>query len=207
MTMQAALDAFSTLAAMSGPGALRLTLLAASIGLALAGCGDDSGGGEIPPETATALRDSLERVEEAQAAQDCDMAEDAAGDFSSRVDDLGDDVDESIRDSLDQGAERVSELVNRDVCEQTGTTDGQTTEPVETVPTEPETTTETTTEEPTTTAPEEEEDGGENGENGGPQAEPPPESEQPPEGEEDSNAPPGPEGNPNAPDGGVGAEE
>jgi hypothetical protein len=203
MTARGGRRAFSTLAAM--PGRRLVSLLAAGACVALAGCGDDGSGGEIPPDTATAMQQSLQRIEDAQAAEDCETAEDATGDLISRVEALGDDVDEQIRDSLAAGADQLNALVDRQVCEPVGTTDEEAaTEaaPLETAETAP-TTTETTEETTTTTEPEEEGEDGE-GEDGG--GELPPESELPPEGEEGANAPPGPEGNPSQPAPGGGVE-
>jgi hypothetical protein len=207
------LEAFSTLAAMSGPAPVKSMLLATGACLALAGCGSDGSGGDIPPETSEALQLALERVEQGQASEDCEMAEDAAGDFASRVEDLGDDVDESIRDSLAEGADQVSTLVDQDVCEPTGPSP---TETEEVVPPPEETTEETTTTTTTTDPVEEEADGedGEDGENGGSEepAPQPPEEEAPPEeppssGEGGEPAPSDDSGGTGTGDGGVGAEE
>jgi hypothetical protein len=207
MTVRAGRQAFSTLAAMSGRP-VKLGLLAAGACLALAGCGDDSGGAEIPEDTATAMQKSLQELESAQASRDCATAEEAARDFASNVDELGDDVDEEIRDSLDAGADQVNALVERQLCAETGTSPAETIPPpTETLETEPETIEETTT--TTTETGGEGEDEGEDVEGEESSDSGPSESELPPEGEEGANAPPGPEGNPGelAPGGGVGPEE
>jgi hypothetical protein len=206
MTTPDALEAFSTLAAMSGSGPVKLMLLAVGGCLALAGCGDDSNGGEIPEDTATALQQALERVEGAQP-RDCTTAEDAAGDFTSRVEDLGDDVDESIRESLEEGASQVNDLVSREICVSTGPSPEITTETAPTTTETVPTTTETTEETTTATEPEEDGEEGEDGEDGeapvpSDEGEAPP--EQPPgEGGGEGFQPGGSEGQDS---GGVGAE-
>lgn len=178
-------ERFPTLAGMptgSGPPFPRtsLTALLALAALALGACqGSDSEGGEISPEAAGGLQGALSDLEGAVAADSCRDARGAVELFRERVATMGD-VDETVRDRLEAGAERLDTLVRQDACEPSGTTGPATAVP-QPAPT-------TTTEE--TTTPEDEEDGGED--SGGSKPPKPAKPPKPPKDEGDPDVPPGP---------------
>lgn len=187
------------LAAMSGRPGMRLLGLAVALILAaaIAGCGGDDGGPEIPREDADAMLATASEIEDATASQNCDEAQAATTTLRDQVNALEGEVGSEIYDALGQMVSRLDEELNAE-CTETGTTDAEeTTEPPETTDTvaPPTTTTTTTTEEP---PPEEEEDGGDDG---GPPVEPPGQGGEPPGQVPD--APPGG----GAPSGGIEEDE
>ncbi len=162
--------------------------------LAAAGCGSDEEGAPIPAESAAVLQNQLNSVE-SRINGSLGACEDVTepGDpnttpVQDAIDGLPGDVDQDVRDALQQGFDRLFELVEQRCAERQEETDTETTpEPApetdtetetetdttdttDTFPTETEPTTPTdTTEEPTTpTVPEEPSDGeGADGQGGG----------------------------------------
>lgn len=112
--------------------------LAVALSMGILGCGDDNTEPSIPLEDAQDLVAELDEVRANVEEGSCLVAADQAEEFLGRVDELPSDVDEDVRDALDDGGNRlVSLLSDPDQCEtQTET--------------EPTTTEETTTEETTT---------------------------------------------------------
>jgi hypothetical protein len=171
----------------------RRTALLALIGacLAAAGCGADEEGAPIPADSAATLQNQLNSVEGRildGSVGACEDVSEAVGESNTdavqqAIDGLPGDVDQDVRDALQQGFDRLFELVQErcaELAEQQETdtettpevppeTETETTDTTETFPTETETTPTDTTEEPTTpTTPETPSDeGGEGDEQGG----------------------------------------
>jgi hypothetical protein len=154
------------LGSMPGFRALTSALAAAACAAGLAACGGDDEGGPIPADRGNALIATLDEIEAAVQAGDCDTARDLVVSFAADVEALPLDEDPELRNALVNASGNLASLTDDpDQCTPTGTT-GETgtlpTEPTTTTTTEPTTTT-TTTEEP-----DEDEDNG-----GGPPEEPP----------------------------------
>jgi hypothetical protein len=144
-------------------GSRRIALaLAATV--ALAGCGDDEGP-QISQAQSSQLRAQLQQIKREVASDPC-ISDASLTTLEGQVDALPQDLDEDVRQSLEDGVERLRELVDQECADRPEEPEEQQTETEETTPTE---TTPTETEPPPTetapptdTAPEvpEEEDGG-----------------------------------------------
>ena len=146
----------TTLAAMPGMRRRTSMLLAAAAVAALAGCGSDEGGGEIPQDQGNALIDQLDQVESDVQEGNCDGASDTASQVVTALGDLPSSAfeDADARTQVLAAGTKLTELVDEQ-CEPDSGATGETGEletTTSTSTTEP-TTTSTTTEEP----PEEEE--------------------------------------------------
>ncbi len=96
--------------------------VAASSALALGGCGSSDGSGaEIPPGEADRLLASLNQVEEAASRRECEQAQAAASQLTIEADSV--DVEGAVSQQLAEGSEQIKDLVESEVCVQTGTTD------------------------------------------------------------------------------------
>ncbi len=137
------------LAAMSTlKGLIAAAALAAALGLSA--CGDDEPEPSIPSSDAQTLMATLEEIQANVDAGSCLVAGDKVDELRSEIDDLPDEVDEDLRGGLENGADRLSILVNDpDQCERPEEPETTTQETI-TEETEPTTTEETTTEETTT---------------------------------------------------------
>lgn len=151
------------------PGIPLRCLLAIAAALALGGCaiGDDEP--TVPEANADALLERLEAVEEDVNTGECADAVDRAEDFKAEVNELPAEVDDELKQALQDGAARLVQLAEDDSeCVPTGTgasddggvvetTDEPSTPEVPSTPTETETETgsDTDADEPTeeTTAP------------------------------------------------------
>jgi hypothetical protein len=214
-------DQISTLERMRGSRSSRrvagpLATFVTAASLALGGCGpfDDGGGSsEIPEQEGTQLMAALNAVKAATEADDCGAAESASEQFMSEAESVGDGLEESLKEPLTEGAERLQELVDSD-CAETGPT-GEADAEAPTDETETTSTTETTTD--TTARPEREEPVEEEPEEAPPEEEPvEPEQPEPPTDDDDDvpvgppdqgNQGVGPDGGVGAPTGGTGARE
>jgi hypothetical protein len=190
------------LAAMPGRVGTPLAGLAMALTAcaAIAGCGGDDGGPEIPREDADAMLATVSEIEAASASQECDEAQAGTTNLREQVDSLDGEIDGEIHDALSQMVSRLDEELGAE-CAETGPTGPEetteTTEPTETVAPTTTTTTTTTDEEPPPG--EGDDDGGEEGEDGdgGPPVQPPGEGGEPP-----GQVPEGPPGG-GAPSGGI----
>ncbi len=137
------------LAAMSTlKGLIAAAALAAVVGLSA--CGDDEPEPSIPLSGAQTLIATLEEIQANVDAGSCLVAADKVDELRSEIDDLPDEVDEDLRGELENGADRLSILVNDpDQCERPEEPE-TTTEETTTEETDPTTTEETTTEQTTT---------------------------------------------------------
>jgi hypothetical protein len=121
-----------------------LAAVAAVAALGAAGCGSDDDK-SIPPSSSDQLLTQLQSVRDQMENGDCALAQSAAIQFKSRVDDLPSDVQSDTKKDLNQLADNMIELTSDESqCVPTGGTG-------ETGPTSTDTDT-TTTEEPTTTS-------------------------------------------------------
>jgi hypothetical protein len=144
-------------------GSRRIALaLAATI--ALAGCGDEEGP-QISQTQSSQLRGQLQQIKREVASDPC-ISDASLATLEGQVDALPQDLDEDVRQSLEDGVERLRELVDQECADRPEPEEEQTETEEETTPTET-TPTETApppteTAPPTDTAPEEpeEEDGG-----------------------------------------------
>jgi hypothetical protein len=140
-----------------------------AIALAAAGCGSDEEGKGIPPEAAQRLEGQLDSIEgrvRNDACQDVTEGDDPnTRVVEDAINRLPSDVDQDVRDALEQSFERLFQLVE-DECRPTETETETETTPTETVPPAP-TPTETTPTETTPTQTEEEPPNDGQGENGG----------------------------------------
>jgi hypothetical protein len=140
------------------PGTRGTAIVAAAVIAALfaiAGCGGDDGEGAIPQEASDEMLAATAEIEEANAAGDCELAQQRTTDLRNLVSDLG---DGQVKRSLDAMVTRLDENLDDDCQEEeTGTTDTEEEpeEPTTSVPVEPTTTFEETT---TTTEPPPEEE-------------------------------------------------
>jgi len=147
------------LAAM--PGARGRAIFAAAISaglLAIAGCGGDSGGGDIPQDTADSMLAQADEIRSANEAGDCEAAQTSTTELRNEVATL--DGGET-KQALDAMVTRLDENLDADCVEEGTSPDPETEEPVEEeAPVEPAPVPEETapTEEETEPAPEEEEE-------------------------------------------------
>jgi hypothetical protein len=139
----------------------RLVVAVAASLAVLAGCGSDEEGRGIPPDTAAALEARLAEVQrrfDFGGGACADITNDSAPAIQQTIDSLPSDVDQDVRDALQQSFDRLFELVQQQ-CEEpppeTDTTEIQPpeTETTETQPPETETTETTDTEPPATEQP------------------------------------------------------
>jgi cell division protein FtsN len=140
------------------PPISRPAVLAACIAALAAGCG--GGTQPIRAETAARLQEDLDKVAAAIEAEECGRKVNAPLTRLQRdVGNLPDDVDPDVRQTLDDGIDRLTELAQEECDrireERTDTTSTTTTTPDTTTTTTP-TTTDTTTTEPDETTTEEE---------------------------------------------------
>jgi hypothetical protein len=89
--------------------AVAAVTLAAAGGGSLSGCGSDGEG--IPPARATDLKAQLDSVASAVAAGNCDGAAQAVARARGAVLNLPADVDQDLRDRLEQGVDNLDERV------------------------------------------------------------------------------------------------
>lgn len=121
------------------------TATIAILALVLAGCGSDDESGEpIPARQADSLLTQLELVQDRSDRGICGGANTQIDQLEQKVADLPRDVDADVRSALEDGLDRLRELVN-DECEQNREepeTDTTETEPppTDTQDTQPETT-------------------------------------------------------------------
>lgn len=176
---------------MSGRFATALGCLALAAA-ALAGCGGDEGG-EIPPEEATQLQTALDELESAAGAEECEAAREALARFADRAGGM-DGVDEAVRERLDQGAERLSALVHRDLCEPQADEAEEPVVPVPVAPPPEDGDDDDDDDKPKKEKPEKDEgDGDENGkgedgeDGGGPPPQPPGQDGEPPPGQDEGD--------------------
>lgn len=138
----------------------RRIALAVAATIALAGCGDDEGP-QIPAQDSTALRDQLQAIKRQVATDPC-ISDASLTQLDGLVASLPENLDEDVRQTLEDGVERLRGRVDQECAgrpeepEQTDTEEETT--PTDTTPTE---TTALPTEEPppTDTGPEEPDDG------------------------------------------------
>jgi hypothetical protein len=136
--------------------------LAVAATIALAGCGDEEGP-QIPEDQSNALRGQLQDIKrQVETGEACTVS---LSELQLQVGRLPRNLDEDVRQSVEDGVEHLTGLVNEE-CEQMPQQPEQTDTEEETTPTEtvPPETTPPETEElppPTETAPEEEDGGGE----------------------------------------------
>ena len=158
------------LAAM--PGARGRAILAVALAGALAGCGGDSGGGDIPQDTADTMLARAGEIEAANEEGDCEAAQQSTTELRNEVATLD---NGETRRALDAMVTRLDENLDADCVPEGTSPDPEAEEPVEEVPVEP------------APVPEEEE--------------PAPEEEEPSPEEEESapEQPPGEGGGPNGP--------
>jgi hypothetical protein len=143
-----------------------------AVALSAAGCGDDEGP-QIPAQQSTALRDSLQQIKREVARDPC-VSEASLTGLKGQIEALPDDLDEDVRQTLEDGVARLDELVTEECLDRPEPEEEQTDTEQETtpvVPTEPET--DTTETEPIPTEPDEEPDpDGDGGDEGLPGGEP-----------------------------------
>jgi hypothetical protein len=171
------------LAAMRGR--LHNWLLVCAFALTLAGCGSGDDG-TIPEDEAGDLLSVLEAMQNQLEEGECDLVDENAEEFLSRVNALPGDVDPEVAGELTRAGERLSELAgDPDQCA-TGASGEEGPEPTDTTETDTSvetTTTETTTDEESTTTDEEPaEEDEEPSEDDQPPEPPSPEPDLPPEG-------------------------
>jgi hypothetical protein len=120
--------------------------LVLSASAALAGCGSSDPDPSIPLESAQTMVTTLREVEANVDAGSCEVAGDKVEELKGEIADLPSEVDDDVRQGLENGADQLGILINDpDQCERP---EVETTTEEET--TAPETTEETTTEETTT---------------------------------------------------------
>ena len=88
----------------------RQLTIAALAALALAGCGGDDGG-DIPKRPSERLRNSLAEVKSALQRDDCDAAARRLSTVDARVEDLPDDVDDDVRQTIEDGVDELRGMV------------------------------------------------------------------------------------------------
>ena len=135
--------------------ALPIVALAAGVAVAvgLVSCGSRDEKGLLPGSNAQQILDNLDQVQADAAAGDCSGAAEEVAAVQNQIDDLPASVDPELRSRLEQGAQRLEDLVNEpDAC--VTTTDTEETTESTTEPTTESTTTKTksTTTSTTTTS-------------------------------------------------------
>ena len=119
----------------------------------LPACGDDDEGAGIPTESAAALQNQLDSIQQRFEAGDAACRDIVEGDDTDRdavqrrIDALPQDMDPDVRDALSDSFDRLFELVEQE-CEPKQETTPTETTPPPTIETQPETETQ-----PTETAP------------------------------------------------------
>jgi hypothetical protein len=133
----------------SGRTALALALAAGSV--ALAACGDDEGG-TIPQEKAAGMLATVDRLQQNAADGNCTLADDAASDLRSQVDQLPKEVGEQTKSDLFDLVNRLEDLLSQ--CQEPDAgTSGETGVVTPTTSTTTTTSTDTDTETDTETEP------------------------------------------------------
>ncbi len=135
--------------------ALALGLLTS---LAIVSCGSSSNDNLLPGDTAKQIIANLESVQQIADSGNCSDAVTAAEEVKQQIDDLPSTVDPKLRNNLDEGAQRLINVLNQPgACiDATGSTDTSTTDTstTDTSATDTSTTTKTkpdkTTKQPTT---------------------------------------------------------
>jgi hypothetical protein len=153
MMLRGALRPLSRLAAMRGR--TQITLLACVCAAALAGCGSEDEG-TIPQDDSDRLITLLDGIDENVAGGNCDIARDQVDEFNDAVNDLPAEVDDEVKQGIQEAAGRLAELSDdpSQCDETTGETGFDQLEPTtEPTTTEAPTTTETTTTETEKEAP------------------------------------------------------
>lgn len=120
---------------------LAYTLLAAVVGLLLAGCGGSSNG-EIPTDQAESLNQAVEQARDSFNNGKCDEADAALADAQQQIDSL--DVSDDVRDGLSQLADNLERRLAEDCEPVEETTTTTTSEPTTTTTTSTTTTDDTT---------------------------------------------------------------
>ena len=119
-----------------------LPILALALGAALAvglvSCGSDDEG-LLPGDNAQQIVDNLNQVEQDVANGDCEAAAEHAAEVEDQISSLGGGVNSQLRQRLEEGASRLTELIST-----------QCVEAIATIPTVEPTTEETTTDTTTT---------------------------------------------------------
>lgn len=166
---------------------LAATLAALALAGAAAGCGGDDEGEPIPAQQAEPMLDQLDNIERQVAAGNCGSAEfqvTGDGELQDKVAALPDDVDADVRSALEDGVDRLLDLVEEQCGEdEEERTDTEETDTQETETQETETETQPTETEETETQPTETE-------TQPTETQPPPETpELPPPGEDGGTGP------------------
>jgi|SRR5829696_2478062 len=131
--------------------------LGGAAALALASCGGGSDAKLLPGNTAREISENLDSVQRLVDEHDCIAAEDAALEVSAQVEALRD-IDPKLKRVLEQGADRLNEVVDSCVETSEDTVEEETLpEPTETTEEEPEKKQKKPKKEPEETLPEEEE--------------------------------------------------
>jgi hypothetical protein len=95
-------------------GRLRATTIVLPLllaALALSACGGGSNAKLLPGTTASQINQNLEAVRQRAGEGDCEGAEEAAAAVSTKVDELGNNVDGKLRAALSEGAKRLRQVV------------------------------------------------------------------------------------------------
>lgn len=92
-------------------------VLGATSAVALVSCGGGSDADLLPGTTAEQIESNLDEVEQLSAAHDCIGAEDAVAEVAAEVEELR--VDLKLKAALQEGTEKLSEVVGR--CEEEDT--------------------------------------------------------------------------------------
>src|ERR1700761_6459593 len=90
--------------------AASLLLAALAAGLLLAACGSSGKGELLPGTTADQINSNLDLVRESVAEGNCEEAEATVAEVSEEVDNLQK-VDKKLKENLEQGTEKLSEVV------------------------------------------------------------------------------------------------
>jgi hypothetical protein len=91
--------------------AASLLFAALAVGVLLTACGSNSGAELLPGTTADQINSNLDLVRESVDAENCEEAEDAVAKVSTEVDELHK-VDTKLKEALEQGAAKLSEVVS-----------------------------------------------------------------------------------------------
>src|SRR3954447_15816844 len=92
--------------------AMLAVLLGAAAAVALVACGSGSDAKLLPGNTAQEITENLDSVEQLAGEGECVGAEDAAQEIATQVDGL-EGIDPKLKETLEQGAERLNEVVAR----------------------------------------------------------------------------------------------
>jgi hypothetical protein len=91
--------------------AASLLFAALAVGVLLAACCSNSGAELLPGTTADQINSNLDLVRESVDSENCEEAKDAVAKVSTEVDDLHK-VDKKLKEALEQGAAKLSEVVS-----------------------------------------------------------------------------------------------